>query len=408
MEEAERLADHVVIIDHGRVVAEGSPAALTATAPRPAAVPRPAGPGPGRACSRRSRRLAGRRSRRRALRVVQGAVDPQLLADDHRLVRRAGRAGRRPADRAPHPRGRVPGADRPGAALMTPDAVERRCLAPRTRRRRRVRRMLAAQAAARAAAAAAQRRAAAAHAGHPGAAAGRVRPGAAGELRAGPSRIDFLRPGRARAGGDVHRVHRPGHRDRLRPALRRAQAARRDPAVPRRAARWPRRSPCSRSSCCRSRCSWRRAWPSAGGRTPPGRGRRGACSSCSGTAAFAGLGLLMAGTLRAEATLAAANLVYLVLLGAGGVIFPLDKFPAGARPSWSCCRPARCPPDCAACCSRVGLPRRERGHAADLGRRGDHPGGADLQVGVKAPPRIVHFRNIQPGAGRGSSCCPPS
>jgi len=51
-----------------------------------------------------------------------------------------------------------------------------------------------------------------------------------------------------------------------------------------------------------------------------------------GTAAFSGLALLMAGTLRAEATLAAANLVYIVLLGAGGVVFPLTKFPAGARP----------------------------------------------------------------------------
>ncbi len=48
----------------------------------------------------------------------------------------------------------------------------------------------------------------------------------------------------------------------------------------------------------------------------------------TGTAAFSGLGLLLAGTLRAEATLAVANLVYLVLLGVGGVIFPL---PAGAR-----------------------------------------------------------------------------
>jgi ABC-2 type transport system permease protein len=51
----------------------------------------------------------------------------------------------------------------------------------------------------------------------------------------------------------------------------------------------------------------------------------------AGTAAFSGLALLMAGTLRAEATLAAANFVYLLLLGAGGVIFPLDKFPAGAQ-----------------------------------------------------------------------------
>jgi ABC-2 type transport system permease protein len=50
------------------------------------------------------------------------------------------------------------------------------------------------------------------------------------------------------------------------------------------------------------------------------------------TAAFSGLALLLAGTLRAEATLAAANLVYLVLLGIGGVLFPLTKFPAGAQP----------------------------------------------------------------------------
>ncbi|MBC6463520.1 ABC transporter permease [Actinomadura sp. HBU206391] len=50
-----------------------------------------------------------------------------------------------------------------------------------------------------------------------------------------------------------------------------------------------------------------------------------------GTAAFSGFGLLMAGTLRAEATLAAANLVYVLLLVLGGVIFPLDRFPPGAR-----------------------------------------------------------------------------
>jgi ABC-2 type transport system permease protein len=49
-----------------------------------------------------------------------------------------------------------------------------------------------------------------------------------------------------------------------------------------------------------------------------------------GTAAFSGFGLLMAGTLRAEATLAAANLVYLLLLVLGGVVFPLTTFSAGA------------------------------------------------------------------------------
>jgi ABC-2 type transport system permease protein len=50
------------------------------------------------------------------------------------------------------------------------------------------------------------------------------------------------------------------------------------------------------------------------------------------TAAFSGLALLLAGTLRAEATLAAANLLYLIMLGIGGVVFPLTKFPAGAQP----------------------------------------------------------------------------
>lgn len=50
-----------------------------------------------------------------------------------------------------------------------------------------------------------------------------------------------------------------------------------------------------------------------------------------GTAAFSGFGLLMAGTLRAEATLAAANLAYILLLAVGGVVFPLDEFPGGVQ-----------------------------------------------------------------------------
>ncbi|MEV6381193.1 ABC transporter permease [Streptomyces sp. NPDC051773] len=50
-----------------------------------------------------------------------------------------------------------------------------------------------------------------------------------------------------------------------------------------------------------------------------------------GTAAFSGLGLLMAGTLKAEATLAAANLVFLLLLVGGGVVVPLEKFPDAAQ-----------------------------------------------------------------------------
>ncbi len=52
----------------------------------------------------------------------------------------------------------------------------------------------------------------------------------------------------------------------------------------------------------------------------------------AGTFAFGGLALLLAGTLRAEATLAAANLIYLLLLGLGGIFVPLDRFPAGVQP----------------------------------------------------------------------------
>jgi ABC-2 type transport system permease protein len=48
-----------------------------------------------------------------------------------------------------------------------------------------------------------------------------------------------------------------------------------------------------------------------------------------GSAAFAGIGLFMAGTLRAEVNLAAANGLYLVLLLLGGMIVPLAKLPSG-------------------------------------------------------------------------------
>ncbi len=57
----------------------------------------------------------------------------------------------------------------------------------------------------------------------------------------------------------------------------------------------------------------------------------GAVLLLAGTAAFSALGLLLAGTLRAEATLAVANLIYVVLLLTGGVIVPVDQFPAPAR-----------------------------------------------------------------------------
>jgi ABC-2 type transport system permease protein len=46
-----------------------------------------------------------------------------------------------------------------------------------------------------------------------------------------------------------------------------------------------------------------------------------------GTIAFAGIGMLLAGTLRAEANLAVANGLFLVLLFLGGMAYPLHKLP---------------------------------------------------------------------------------
>jgi ABC-2 type transport system permease protein len=48
-----------------------------------------------------------------------------------------------------------------------------------------------------------------------------------------------------------------------------------------------------------------------------------------GTWAFVALAMLLAGTLRAEAVLALANLVWVLLLGLGGVIVPRSELPQG-------------------------------------------------------------------------------
>ncbi|MBA2463554.1 MAG: ABC transporter permease [Nocardioidaceae bacterium] len=55
----------------------------------------------------------------------------------------------------------------------------------------------------------------------------------------------------------------------------------------------------------------------------------------AGTSAFAAWGLFLAGTLRAEATLAAANLVYLLLMVGGAVVLPSTTYgPWGAALPW--------------------------------------------------------------------------
>jgi ABC-2 type transport system permease protein len=68
---------------------------------------------------------------------------------------------------------------------------------------------------------------------------------------------------------------------------------------------------------------------------PTGGALRGALDTLAlvviGSIAFGGIGLLMAGTLRAELNLAGANGLYLVLLLLGGMIVPLTSLPAGLR-----------------------------------------------------------------------------
>jgi ABC-2 type transport system permease protein len=68
-------------------------------------------------------------------------------------------------------------------------------------------------------------------------------------------------------------------------------------------------------------------WNPAGGATTAVTGATAAI--LLGSAAFAGIGLLMAGTLRAEVNLAAANGLYLILLLLGGMIVPIGKLGSG-------------------------------------------------------------------------------
>ena len=42
--------------------------------------------------------------------------------------------------------------------------------------------------------------------------------------------------------------------------------------------------------------------------------------------------MLIAGRLRAEATLGLANLIYLIVLAGGALVVPLERYPAAVRP----------------------------------------------------------------------------
>ena len=104
-----------------------------------------------------------------------------------------------------------------------------------------------------------------------------------------------------------------------------------------------------------------------------------------GTAAFSGFALLLAGTLRAEATLAAANLIYVVLLGVGGVVFPLTKFPPGARPLLELLPTGALSTGLRdVLANGAAFPAKDMRDARGLGRRRDRARRPLLPVGVSA------------------------
>ena len=141
-------------------------------------------------------------------------------------------------------------------------------------------------------------------------------------------RIDAVRAGGAGAGGDVVGIHLAGDHHRIRPPVRGAQAAGRGRGRPRPADRREMRGDAGRDRrpVRDPRRRWRCCWAGA---------REGSplwvlVITLLGTAAFIGLALLLGGTLRAEAVLAVANLLWLVFVLVGGVIVPLDQSPAAA------------------------------------------------------------------------------
>jgi ABC-2 type transport system permease protein len=72
---------------------------------------------------------------------------------------------------------------------------------------------------------------------------------------------------------------------------------------------------------------WGLGWHA--GRVGGGGGAAAIAVVLLASAAFGGIGLLLAGVLKAEVNLAAANGLYLVLLLLGGMVVPLAKLPSG-------------------------------------------------------------------------------
>ena len=123
MEEAEQLSDQVAIIDHGRLVAGGTPAELCGGAGQ-LRFRAEAGLDTDGLLSALPDGSAGQGIPGRALRHRgPGRDQPAAARLGDRVVRRARRAADQPADRKPDAGRRLPGTDRTGAAPVTAAAA---------------------------------------------------------------------------------------------------------------------------------------------------------------------------------------------------------------------------------------------------------------------------------------------
>ena len=351
--EAERLADRVVIIDHGRMLAEGTPAELAAgtadgsirfttdpgidTAALAAAVGAgshrrrgasgrlPAPPGGAAPLPTVVAALAGWLAERDLslgdLRTGQSLEEAYLAitGSRERPTRR-----HRPDGRAPRPAGSArPARHGPMRPLTAQLRAEVTMLVH-------------------------QRRDPVPHPGHPGGVPavllGRAR---AAHRHQAPGGLPG--PGHPGPGHHVHGDDRPRHRHRLRARLRRAQAAGLHPPRSAPPAGGQDRRPSSSWSCSRPRCWWPWATPWAG--APVAR-RGGALVGAAvgamvlGTVAFGGIGLVLAGTLKPLVNLAVVNGLFVVLLLLGGMLIPLGKLPgwlADVAKVLPAVGPGRCP-----------------------------------------------------------------
>ena len=221
--------------------------------------------------------------------------------------------------------------------------------------------------------------------------------------------VDFLAPGHPRPGRHVGGHGGPGHRHRLRAVLRGAEAAGVDPPRPAR------------------RCSTAKtlailaveavqvvvlvAVAVALGWRPDGNWLLALAAVLLATVGFAGLGLLLAGTLPALTTLAAANGLYLVLLLLGGMVFPLDRLPGPLR-AVAQLLPAAALSE--ALGGALGVARRGAGPAlagaAGVGRRRARSSPPGPSAGSRRPRSYDEGRSDSRGAGGAvssacSTCC---